>query len=186
VRSQWDEINHLAGLPGGARVLKGIESDILGDGRLDYDEATLAGFDFVIGSVHSRMGMDAAAMTDRLLAVLEHPALTIMGHPTGRLLLVREPFGFDVERVFARAATLGVALEINGDPNRLDLDWRQVRRARELGVTIALGADAHGIDSIDYQENALAMARKAGLTRADVLNTRSADEFLAFSRARRP
>jgi DNA polymerase (family 10) len=132
------------------------------------------------------MGMDAAAMTDRLLAVLEHPALTIMGHPTGRLLLVREPFGFDVERVFARAATLGVALEINGDPNRLDLDWRQVRRARELGVTIALGADAHGIDSIDYQENALAMARKAGLTRADVLNTRSADEFLAFSRARRP
>lgn len=186
VRAQWDEIHHLGGLPGGARVLKGIESDILGDGRLDYDEATLAGFDFVIGSVHSRLGMEPAEMTERLLAVLAQPALTIMGHPTGRLLLVREPFKFDADRVFAKAASLGVALEINGDPNRLDLDWRQVRRARELGVTIAIGADAHGIDSIYYQENALAMARKAGLTSNDVLNTRSADEFLAFAKARRP
>ena len=185
VRRQWDEVGHLAGLPGGARVLKGIESDILGDGRLDYDEATLGGFDFVIGSVHGRMGMDPPAMTDRLLAALEQPALTIMGHPTGRLLLVREPFKFDVERVFTKAAHEGVALEINGDPNRLDLDWRLVRRARELGVTISIGADAHGIDSIFYQENALAMARKAGLTRDDVLNTRSADDFLAFARARR-
>jgi DNA polymerase (family 10) len=129
--------------------------------------------------------MEASAMTDRLLAALEQPALTIMGHPTGRLLLVREPFKFDVEGVFTKAAGEGVALEINGDPNRLDLDWRQVRRARELGVTIAIGADAHGVDSIFYQENALAMARKAGLTRADVLNTHSAEEFLAFARARR-
>ncbi len=184
VRRQWDEIAHLAGVPG-ARILKGIESDILGDGRLDYDSELLAGFDFVIGSVHSRMGMEAGEMTDRLLAALEHPALTIMGHPTGRLLLAREPFKFDVDRVFARATELGVAFEINGDPHRLDLDWRLVRRARQLGVTISIGADAHGVDSIGYQENALAMARKAGLTREEVLNTRPAEEFLAFARGRR-
>lgn len=184
VRSQWDEISQLGGLPGGVRVLKGIESDILSDGRLDYDETTLAGFDFVIGSVHSRLGMEAPAMTDRLLAALEQPALTIVGHPTGRLLLAREPYPFDADRVFAMAANAGVALEINGDPNRLDLDWRQVRRARELGATIALGADAHGVDSIYYQEHALAMARKAGLTKQDVLNSGSADALLAFARAR--
>ena len=185
VRRQWDEIAHLSGVPGSARILKGIESDILGDGRLDYDSELLAGFDFVIGSVHSRMGMEAPEMTARLIAALEHPALTIMGHPTGRLLLAREPYKFDVDRVFTRAAELGVAFEINGDPHRLDLDWRLVRRARQLGVTISIGADAHGVDSILYQENALAMARKAGLTREEVLNTRPAEAFLEFARARR-
>ncbi len=185
VRRQWDEIAHLTGVPDSARLLRGIESDILGDGRLDYDGELLAGFEFVIGSVHSRMGMEAAEMTDRLLAALEHPALTLMGHPTGRLLLAREPFKFDLDRVFARAAELGVGFEINGDPHRLDLDWRLVRRARALGVSISIGADAHGVDSIVYQENALAMARKAGLTREDVLNTRTAEGFLEFARARR-
>jgi DNA polymerase (family 10) len=182
VRRQWDEIGQLAGDPGGARILKGIESDILRDGRLDYDAAILAGFDFVIGSIHSRMAMEEADMTERLLAALDQPALTILGHPTGRLLLAREPFRFDVDRVFARAAERGVALEINGDPHRLDLDWRLVRRARELGVMIALGADAHGVDSLFYQENALAIARKAGLSREEILNTRSAEAFLAFAR----
>jgi DNA polymerase (family 10) len=108
-----------------------------------------------------------------------------MGHPTGRLLLAREPYRADWDKVFGKAAERGVAFEINGDPHRLDLDWRLVRQARRSGVTIALGADAHGLDSLGYQENALAMARKAGLTRDEVLNTLPVEEFLAFAEARR-
>ncbi|HLB54137.1 MAG TPA: PHP domain-containing protein [Gemmatimonadales bacterium] len=182
---QWEEIDRLNAARSGTRVLKGIEADILGNGQLDYDDATLAGFEFVIGSVHSRLGMDEPEMTARLLQALDHPALTILGHPTGRLLLSREPSRLDLDRLFARAAERGVALEINGDPHRLDLDWRLVRRAREHGVMISIGSDAHGIDGIAHMENALAMARKAGLTAGEVLNTRTADEFLDFARARR-
>jgi DNA polymerase (family 10) len=185
VRRQWDEIGRLAGAPASARILRGIESDILRDGRLDYEDDLLAGFDFVIGSVHSRLAMEEPEMTERLLAALEQPALTILGHPTGRLLLAREPFRFDHDRIFRRAAERGVALEINGDPHRLDLDWRLVRRARELGATIALGADAHDLPALGYQENALAVARKAGLTRDEVLNCRTGEAFLAFAKARR-
>ena len=124
-------------------------------------------------------------MTERLLRAIEHPALTILGHPTGRLLLSREPYGLDYERVFARCAERGVALEINGDPHRLDLDWRLVRQARGAGVRFAIGADAHGPEGIGNMEMALWMARKAGLTAMDVVNTRSVDGFLQLARRRR-
>jgi DNA polymerase (family 10) len=185
VRLQWAEITALnagAGIP----ALKGIEADILVDGSLDYDDATLAGFDFVIGSIHSRFSLGAAEMTARVLRALDCPYLTILGHPTGRLLLSRNAYPLDLEQVFARAAANGVALEINGDPHRLDLDWRLVRRAREVGVLICIGADAHDREGIAYLEFGIAMARKAGLERQDVLNTRPVGEFLAFARARRP
>ncbi|HEY9382167.1 MAG TPA: PHP domain-containing protein [Gemmatimonadales bacterium] len=185
VRLQWAEIaalNAKAGIP----ALRGIEADILVDGSLDYDDATLAGFDFVIGSIHSRFSLGAAEMTARVLRALDCPYLTILGHPTGRLLLSRNAYPLDLEQVFARAATNGVALEINGDPHRLDLDWRLVRRAREVGVMICIGADAHDREGIAYLEFGIAMARKAGLERQDVLNTRPVGEFLAFARARRP
>jgi DNA polymerase (family 10) len=167
-------------------VLKGIECDILADGQLDYDDATLAGFDFVIGSIHSRFSLGEAEMTSRVLRALDHPTLTILGHPTGRLLLSRNPYPMDLEQVFARAAANGVALEINGDPHRLDLDWRLVRRAREHGVTISIGADAHSREGIGYLAFGIAMARKAGLEKAEVLNARPVEEFLAFAKSRRP
>jgi DNA polymerase (family 10) len=186
LRRQWKEIDGLNARLSGIRILKGIESDILLDGGLDYDVAILADFDFVIGSIHSRFSLGEIEMTARVLRALDHPYLTILGHPTGRLLLSRNPYALDLPQVFARAAANGVALEINGDPHRLDLDWRMARRAREQGVTIALGADAHGRSGIGNLEFATAMARKAGLTKPEVLNTRSVAEFLKFARARRP
>ena len=185
LRRQWAEIDQVNARLIGIQVLKGIESDILADGRLDYDDEILAGFDFVIGSIHSRFAMNEADMTARVLRALDSPYLTILGHPTGRLLLSRDPFAIDLELVFQKAAANGVALEINADPHRLDLDWRVVGRAREMGVMISLGADAHSRAGIAYMPFGVGMARKGGLTRDDVLNTRSAQEFLEFARARR-
>jgi DNA polymerase (family 10) len=183
---QWEEIAAVQARVPGIRILKGIESDILVEGALDYPDAILARFDFVIGSIHSRFSLGEAEMTARVLGALESPYLTILGHPTGRLLLSRNPYPLDLEQLFAAAAANGVALEINGDPRRLDLDWRLVRRARAHGVMIAIGADAHGLAGIPNLEFGTAMARKAGLEQQDVLNTRRADEFLAFAAARRP
>jgi DNA polymerase (family 10) len=186
LRRQWDEVDALNAAGSGARVLKGLESDILADGQLDYDAATLAGLDFVIGSIHSRFAMTDAEMTARVLRAMDSPFLTILGHPTGRLLLSRDPYPIDLDQVFRKAAAHGIAIEINADPHRLDLDWKAVRRARELGVMIAIGADAHSRAGIGNMHYGVGMARKGWLTRADLLNTRTADEFLAFALARRP
>ncbi len=169
----------------GIRILKGVEADILADGDLDYDDAVLRRLDFVIGSIHTRFSLTRAEMTARVLAAMDNPCLTILGHLTGRLLLAREPYPLDVDRVFEKAASTGVAIEINADPHRLDLDWRLARRAREAGVALCIGADAHNLAGLRHIEYGVAMARKAWLTREDVLNTRSADEFLAFAARRR-
>jgi DNA polymerase (family 10) len=182
---QWAEIDEVNAKRIGIRVLKGIESDILADGRLDYDDGILAGFDFVIASVHSRFQMDAAAMTARVLRALDNPYLTILGHPTGRLLLSRDPYPLDLEQVFARAGARGVAIEINADPHRLDLDWRMLRRARAAGAMISIGADAHNRAGLAYMAYGIGMARKGGLTSGEVLNARTAAEFLQFAGARR-
>jgi DNA polymerase (family 10) len=182
---QWAEIDRVNPTLNGIRVLKGIESDILADGQLDYDEVTLAGFDFVIGSIHSRFAMTEAEMTARVLRALDNPWLTILGHPTGRLLLSRNAYPLDLEKVFVKAVRNGVALEINADPHRLDLDWRVLARARELGVMISIGSDAHGRAGIDYMEHGVGIARKGGLGAGDILNTRPVEEFLGFARARR-
>lgn len=170
---------------GGIRVLKGVEADILADGTLDYGPDVLDRFDFVIGSIHSRFGMTEAEMTRRVLTAMEDPRLTILGHPTGRLLLQREPYAIDVERVLRTASERGIAVEVNADPHRLDLDWRTVQRARELDVTISIGADAHSTAGMANVEIGLGIARKGWLEPAGVLNTRDADEFLAFARQRR-
>lgn len=169
----------------GARVLKGVEADILADGALDYGPQVLDRFDFVIGSIHSRFGMGEAEMTARVLRAMDDPHLTILGHPTGRLLLQREPYAIDLERVLAKAVARGIAVEVNADPHRLDLDWRMVRRARELGVTVSIGADAHSTGGMTNVALGLGIARKGWLEPAEVLNTRDADRFLAFTRARR-
>src|SRR5688572_1902064 len=185
VLAQHDEIDALNGSRADVRVLKGVEADILADGSLDYGDALLERFDFVIGSVHSRFSMDRAAMTARVLRALDSPHLTILGHPTGRLLLSREPFALDVEAVLERAAENGVAVELNADPKRLDLDWRHMPRARALGVPIEIGPDAHSTRGLDHMATGIGIARKGGLSASDVLNARSADDVLAFARARR-
>ncbi len=177
-----DEVN--AGMTD-FRILKGIEADILADGRLDYDTQILDGFDFVIGSIHSRFSMDGDAMTKRVLAALDDPHLTILAHPTGRLLLSREPYALDVEAVLEKASQVGVAVELNADPRRLDLDWRYCRQAKELGVTIEIGPDAHSTAGLDNVHFGVGMARKAWLEAGEILNAHSADDVIAFARKRR-
>jgi len=117
---------------------------------------------------------------------MDNPWLTIIGHPTGRLLLSRDPYPVDLDAVIERAGARGVALEINADPHRLDLDWRRLAQARAAGVAISIGADAHSLNGIGNMEHGVAMARKGGLGPGDVLNALTADEFLAFARRRRP
>ncbi len=169
----------------GIRILKGVEADILQDGSLDYPDDVLAQLDFVIGSVHSRFNMSTAEMTARMLAAMDNPALTIIGHPTGRLLLSRDPYGLDLDAIIARAAANGIALEVNGDPHRLDLDWRVLPAVRAAGVQVSIGADAHSIAGLVHVDFGVAIARKGGLGPDDVLNARDVDGFLAFARARK-
>ncbi|MFL5555064.1 MAG: DNA polymerase/3'-5' exonuclease PolX [Gemmatimonadaceae bacterium] len=185
VMRQLEEIDRLNARMSGFRILKGIEADILADGRVDYDSATLDLFDYVIGSIHSRFSMDGDAMTKRVLTALDDPHLTILAHPTGRLLLSREPYTIDIEAVLEKAAEVGVAVELNADPHRLDLDWRYCRQAKELGVTIEIGPDAHSTAGLDTVHLGIGMARKAWLEAGEILNTRSADDVLEFARKRR-
>jgi DNA polymerase (family 10) len=182
---QHQEVDQASRRLAGFRVLKGVEADILRDGTLDYAPEVRAGFDFIIASVHSRFGMDERQMTARVLRAMDDPHMGILGHPTGRLLLSRDPYPLDLNAVFDRAAHQGIAIEINADPQRLDLDWQSVRRAVAAGVTISLGADAHGVSAIGNMELGVGVARKAWLTREQVLNVRPAEEFLAFIRRRR-
>jgi DNA polymerase (family 10) len=185
LRRQWDEIDAANERLAGIRVLKGIEADILQDGRVDFPERVLEQLDFVIASVHSRFGLDERAMTARMLTALDNPFVTIIGHPTGRLLLAREPYAVDLDAVIGKAADVGVAMEINADPRRLDLDWRVVRDARRRGGMFSIGADAHGLAGIRNMVSGVGVARKAWLEPDRLLNTRSVDDFLAFARRRR-
>jgi DNA polymerase (family 10) len=182
---QQEEIDRLNSEMKGFRILKGIEADILADGRLDYDAEILDGFDYVVGSIHSRFSMDGDAMTKRVLAALDDPHLTILAHPTGRLLLTREPYPINIEAVLEKAARVGVAVELNADPHRFDLDWRYCRQAKELGVTIEIGPDAHSTAALDNVHFGIGMARKAWLEAGEILNTRGADDVVAFSQKRR-
>jgi DNA polymerase (family X) len=185
VLAQHEEIDRLNATSPDFRILKGIEADILADGAVDYDDALLDRFDFVVGSIHSRFSMDRSAMTERVLRALDDPHLTILAHPTGRLLLSREPYAIDLDAVLEKAGALGVAIELNADPHRLDLDWRHLPRALELGCVIEIGPDAHSTRGLDVTALGVGMARKAGVQAADVLNARSADEVLAFAARRR-
>jgi DNA polymerase (family 10) len=183
---QQDEIDEINAKMKGFKVLKGVEADILADGRLDYsDDNTLDSFDFVIASVHSRFSMDAAAMTERVLRALDDPHLTVLGHPTGRLLLSREPYAIDLEAVMQKAVETGAAIELNADPHRLDLDWRHIIRAKELGIPIEIGPDAHSEANYEFMELGIGMARKGWLEADDVLNTRSARDIVKFAKDRR-
>ena len=180
IRRQHGEIDRLNGRDDGFRIFKGIESDTRPDGSLDYPDEVLDLFDFVIASLHSSLTQDEARMTARVIRALRDPHTTMLGHATGRLLLRREPVALDMEKVLRAAAELGVVVEINANPHRLDLDWRHGPRARELGLYTSINPDAHspaGIDDIRY---GVGIARKAGFEPSRVINTCSADEFAGF------
>ena len=185
IARQHDEIDALNATLGDFRILKGIEADIRANGELDYTDALLERFDYVIGSVHSQFKMSESEMTARIIRALENPRLTILGHPTGRLLLARDPYPVDVGAVIEKAAEAGVAIELNADPRRLDLDWRFLRHAKSLGVTIEIGPDAHSVAGLDNVAIGVGVARKGWLEADDILNARSADDVVAFADTRR-
>jgi DNA polymerase (family 10) len=160
------------------RILKGLECDILPDGTLDLDPKTLEKLDFLIGSVHSRFDMPEKEMTDRVCKALADPNLDMLGHSTGRLLLSREGYKIDLERVLQTAKRHGKIVELNAYPNRLDLDWIHCRRAKELGVMLSINPDAHSTADLENIEYGIATARRAWLEEKDVLNTRELDEVL--------
>ncbi|MCL6481209.1 MAG: PHP domain-containing protein, partial [Firmicutes bacterium] len=164
------------------RLLAGIEVDILKDGRLDLDDEVLAQLDVVVCSVHSYMNLDRAAMTERLLAAIENPYTQILAHPTGRLLLRREPFEFDMEKVLEAARRQGVALELNSYPDRLDLKDTYLRMARDRGVKIVISTDAHATAHLPFMKYGVKMARRGWLEKKDVLNTLPVEKLLAALR----
>jgi DNA polymerase (family 10) len=181
VRRQHAEIDALnREFEGQLRILKGTECDILKDGTLDFDDETLSTFDFVIASIHSNFNLPPEEQTQRLIRAMENPYCSIVGHLTGRVLLRRDGYAPDHERVITRAGELGVAIELNADPNRLDLDWRWHRFATERGVRIPICPDAHTPDGLKNVRYGVGVARKGWLTKADVLNTQSAADLLAF------
>ena len=159
------------------RLLHGSEADILPDGRVDVPEASR--LDFVVASVHSGFKMRGEEMTRRVLRALADPRVSVLGHPTGRLLLKREAYSIDLEPVFREAARRGVAIEINAHPERLDLDWRHLRRARELGVRFVIGPDSHRAQDLTDFRYGVAVARKGWLGPADLLNTLSTRDLAA-------
>lgn len=164
-------------------IFKGIEADILPDGRLDYadgDEEVLASMDYVVGSVHSSFGLSQAEQTERVLRALENPYLTFLGHPTGRLLLSRRGYAIDLDAVIDAAAERGVAIEINANPYRLDMDWRYWREAKAKGVRTAINPDAHSVDGLDDVQYGVAVARKGWLGVEDVVNAWGVDEVKAY------
>ncbi len=169
IQRQHEQIDALADEK--IHVFKGIECDILEEGQLDYDDDVLGLFDFVICAVHKPLNMDEATMTRRIIKAMEHPATTILAHPTGRRLLERSGYPVDVDAILEAAAELGVVIELNAQPRRLDLDWRSLRKARDLGALVSIGANAHSVTDLDHLPRVLGIARKAWLEAPQVLNT---------------
>jgi DNA polymerase (family X) len=166
-------------------VFKGIESDILGDGSLDYSDEVLASFDLVIASVHSKFRMGRQEQTDRIVKAVENPHTTILGHVTGRQLLRRPGYEVDMERILRACAKHGVAVEINAHPWRLDMDWRWCERALELGCMFSINPDAHSTGEIDNIQWGVLMARKGAVSKERVLNALGLAEFGAFLKRRK-
>ena len=169
----------------GFTALAGIECDIRPDGTLDLAADCLAELDYVVASVHSAFTLDEGQMTDRLLRAIECPYVDAIGHPTGRLILKREPYRFNVDRVFDAAAAAGVAMEINSQVDRLDLDDIHARRARDRGVRLVIASDAHSPAALGNLRWGVGVARRAWLEAGDVLNTKTVDEFRAALRRSR-
>ena len=173
-----------ADMAGKIRVFAGIEVDILGDGALDLSDEVLSQMDVVIASVHSLFSQSREEMTARILRAIENPYVRILGHPTGRKLLSRDAYELDLPAILKRAGELGVAVEHNADPNRLDLCDRDLRMAKENGCRIVVNTDAHHVSSLEKMQYGIRQLRRAWLSPDDVLNTRSAKDFLAALRPR--
>jgi len=161
-------------------VFAGIECDVLTDGHLDLDEDLLGALDYVVVSVHASLGQSEADMTRRIIRAVEHPRTTMLGHPTGRLLLAREPARVDLARIIDAAAAHDVVIEINANPRRLDLDWRWWHYAAEKGVLASINPDAHATDQLGFVAAGIHVARKGWLTKENVLNTRSLADVKSF------
>jgi DNA polymerase (family 10) len=168
----------------GFRILAGIEVDILKNGKLDLDDEVLAELDVVVASIHSYMNLEPAEMTERLLAAIENPHVMILAHPTGRLLLRREPYRYDLETVLKACKEHGVAMECNAYPDRLDLRDVDLRAAKEHGVKVVISTDAHSTTNLRYIKYGVRMARRGWLEKGDVLNTLRADKLLVALRPR--
>jgi len=173
LRKQMAEIDKINGKLKGLTVLKGIEVDILEDGSLDLDDDVLGELDFVIGSVHSLFKLPREKQTERILRAMDRPHFTILGHPTGRMLLSREPYDVDIERVIQHARERGRFLELNAHPMRLDLDDAHCRMAKEAGVLVSIDTDAHSTVELANMRYGIGQARRGWLEKKDVLNTRS-------------
>ncbi|MGW8264859.1 MAG: helix-hairpin-helix domain-containing protein [Longimicrobiales bacterium] len=185
VRSQWAEIDAVRQELVGIRLFRSLEVDILKDGALDMPDEILEGLDLVLISVHSFMNMGKTEMTDRVIRGLQHPEVDILAHPTGRILNRREPFPLDMEAVLQAAAELDVAVELNAHPERLDLHDGHVRRAKELGVKVAINTDAHSIRDLELIRYGVDQAKRGWLEKADVLNALPLEGFEAWVDRRR-
>ncbi len=185
LRAQRRAIDELQKQHARIRIFHGTESDILGDGSLDYDDEVLRELDFVVASIHSRMRMSRDAMTARIERALRHPATTHWGHPTGRLLLERDPYDCDIDHLLRVCAEEGVSVEFNAHPQRLDLDWRWIPRAIELGVKLSVDPDAHSPAGLADARLTVGTAAKGGASAGDLLNSLSVDGIGGWLRARR-
>jgi DNA polymerase (family 10) len=162
------------------RVIKGTECDIKGDGSLDYSDDTLNQLDFVIASVHTGFQNDEEKLTQRMVDAIHNPYVKAIGHPTGRLIQRRSPYALDLDRVFEAAAEQNVFMEINGSPSRLDLTDVNARRAKEMGVKLSLGSDAHSVSQMEFLPLSVAVARRGWLTQEDVVNTWELEKVLGY------
>ena len=180
VKRQHEEIDRLNASMKDFRIFKGIESDILADGSLDYEDEVLELFDFVIASLHSSFNQPLEEMTNRVLRAIANPYTTMLGHVTTRLLLRRDGVALDMEKILTAASADGVVVEVNANPRRLDLDWRHGPRARELGLLTSVNPDAHTVEGIGDIRFGVGIARKAGFEASRVVNTLDADSFGEF------
>jgi DNA polymerase (family X) len=185
LRAQIEAIRALDESLDGIRVLIGTETNIGTTGQPDYDDELLAQLDWVIGSVHTSFSMDATAMTDRMVAAIEHPLIDAIGHPTGRKIEKRAPYAIDMDRVIEAAARTGTMIEINSAPDRRDLNDVDARAAAQAGVRIIINSDAHGADTLFHTRWGVATARRAWLTKAEVANTLPWEEFAPLRRRAR-
>ena len=186
LRRQSDEIDRLnEEFAGRLHILKGSECDILRDGTLDYTDDVLARLDFVVASIHSNFNLSLEDQTQRMLRAIANPFVSIIGHPTGRVLLERNGYELDVEAIIDAAAANGVCIEINAHPSRLDLDWHFVRRARDKGIKIPVNPDAHSLDGLDVMRYGIGIARKGWLRASDVLNTLDVSSLQTFFQTQR-
>jgi len=180
VKKQWKAIDQLNSKLKNFRILKGTEVDILSDGSLDFPDSLLAEFDFVIASVHSKFKMTEKDMTQRIIKALKNKYVTMIGHPTGRLLFEREGYPVNLFELVNVASDTGKAMELNSHPARLDIDWTICKYAKSKGVPVSINPDAHKTSGIEVLRFGVGIARKGWLTAKDVLNTRPLKEIEKF------